>query len=101
MPIKSEDGVACLQQGRVSGPILGKGGKPIKCFHCGENHWLNDCLQIGNEKKKEIMDAKKKHWEERRHSEAAEKAKKPTTGQAHLQTAPRKTMKMTKTSIKM
>ena len=84
MPIKSEDGVACLQQGRVSGPILSKGGKPIKCFHCGENHRLENCPQIGDEKKKEIMDAKKKHWEENRHREATEKAKKTTPGSIPL-----------------
>jgi len=33
------------------------------------------------------MNAKKKRLEERRHSEAAEKAKKTTPGQAHMQTA--------------
>ena len=33
------------------------------------------------------MDAKKKHWEKRRHNEAAKRAKKTTPGQAHLQTA--------------
>ena len=32
------------------------------------------------------MNAKKKRLEERRHSEAAEKAKKTTPGQAHMQT---------------
>ena len=59
MPIKSEDGVACVQQGSVSAPIIGKGGKPITCFHCGENHWLENCPHVNEAKKKEIMDAKK------------------------------------------
>ena len=87
MPVKSEDGVACVQQGNVSRPLLNRGGKPIKCFHCGENHHLADCPQIDAAKKKEIMDAKKKHWEDRNHKECLEKAKKTTPGQAHMQTA--------------
>ena len=33
------------------------------------------------------MDAKKKYWEERRHNEAAEKAKNTTPGQTHMQSA--------------
>jgi uncharacterized protein CbrC (UPF0167 family) len=84
MPIKSEDGVACVQQGNVSGPLLNRGGKPIKCFHCGENHHLADCPQIDAAKKKEIVDAKKKHWEDRNHKEGIEEAKKTTPGQAHM-----------------
>ena len=87
MPTKSEDGVACVQQGSVSAPILVKGGKLLKCFHCGENHRVENCPHIIKAKKKEIMDAKKNHWEERRHSEAVEKANKTTPGQAHMQTA--------------
>ena len=59
VPVKSEDRVAYLQQRRVSKPILGKGGKPIKCFHCGENHRLENCPQINNVKKKEIQIKKK------------------------------------------
>jgi hypothetical protein len=43
VPVKTEDpGVACIQQG-VTEPLLGKGGKPLKCFHCGENHEITDC----------------------------------------------------------
>jgi len=50
--VKTEDaGVACIQQG-VTEPLLGKGGKPIKCFHCGENHRINDCPDIDKAKKK-------------------------------------------------
>ena len=86
VPIKIEDGVACLQQG-ISKPIMGKGGKLMKCFHCGKNHQLENCPDINKVKKKEIIDAKKKHWEERRHREAAEKAKKTIPGQAYMQTA--------------
>ena len=86
MPVKNEDpGVACIQQG-VTEPVLGRGGKPLKCFHCGDNHKITDCPNIDDAKKKEIMDEKRKHWEERKNKEAAEKAKKTVPGQAHIQT---------------
>ena len=52
MTVKSKEGVTCVQQGSVSTPIVGKGGKSIKCFHCGENHRLDDCPQINDAKKK-------------------------------------------------
>ena len=85
MPVKSEDGVTCVQQGQVSGPLLNKAGKLINCFHCGENHHLSNCPQINDAKKKEIMAAKKKHWDDRNLKENLEKAKKTTPGQAHMQ----------------
>jgi len=84
MYVKSEDKVEYAQQGSVSAPILVKGGKLLKCFHCGENHRLENCPHINKPKKKEIMDDKKKHWKERRHNEADEKAKVTTPGQAHM-----------------
>ena len=65
MPVKTKDpGVVCIQQG-VTEPLLGRGGKPLKCFHCGENHKISDCPDIDDAKKKEIMDKRRKHWEER------------------------------------
>ena len=60
--VKTEDaGVVCIQQG-VTEPVLGKGGKPVKCFHCGENHLIKDRPDIDDAKKKEIRDEKHKHW---------------------------------------
>jgi hypothetical protein len=63
---------------------MGIGRKLLKCFHCSKNHKISDYPDINNAKKKEILDAKKKHWEKRRHKEAAEKAKKTISGQAHM-----------------
>ena len=85
MPIKTEDGLACIQQG-VTEPVLGRSGKPVKCYHCGENHLLKDCPDIDDAKKKEISDEKRKHFQEKKNREAAEKAKKTVPGQAHMQT---------------
>ena len=75
-----------MQQGSVSASILDKGGKLLKCFHCGENNHLENCLKITNTKKKEIMDVKKKHLKERKTAATEGTKKKTTPGQAHMQT---------------
>ena len=72
VPIKNKNGVACLQQG-ISKPIMGKGGKLLKCFHCGKNCHLRDCSKIDKATKKKIMDTKWKDWQERKDKAAKEK----------------------------
>ena len=48
VPVKNEDpGVTCIQQG-VTKPVLGRGGKPLKCFHCGKTHKITNCPDIDN-----------------------------------------------------
>jgi hypothetical protein len=51
--VNNKVGATCLQQG-ISEPIMGKGGKLLKCFQCGKNHRLGDCPDIDASKKRKL-----------------------------------------------
>ena len=105
-------GVACVQQGlieeneeqdkepgvvtaQVEGGqdkvLMGKKGKPVRCFHCEGNHFLSDCPTASEEEKKATAERKGVpllgKWDGRMRKPVDEEKKAQVEGQAHLNVA--------------